>query len=37
MSREDFRVFDAATGQAAAVMHHYGKNPYEVTSRAPPR
>jgi len=29
LSRDDFRIFDQATGRVVAVSHHYGKNPYE--------
>lgn len=28
LSRDDFRVFDYASGHPVAVMHHFGKNPY---------
>lgn len=29
LSREDFRIFDQASGRLICVSHHHGKNPYE--------
>jgi hypothetical protein len=29
LSRDDFRVFDGSSGRPVAVLHHFGKNPYE--------
>ncbi|KAF6262431.1 hypothetical protein COO60DRAFT_1624972 [Scenedesmus sp. NREL 46B-D3] len=29
LSRDDFRVFDASSGRPVAVLHHFGKNPYD--------
>lgn len=29
LSRDDFRIFDGSSGRPVAVLHHFGKNPYE--------
>jgi hypothetical protein len=29
LSGDDFRVFDGSSGRPVAVLHHFGKNPYE--------
>jgi hypothetical protein len=29
LSRDDFRIFDGGSDRPVAVLHHFGKNPYE--------
>lgn len=29
LSGDDFRIFDGSSGRPVAVLHHFGKNPYE--------
>lgn len=30
LSHDDFRIFDGSSGHVVAVMHHFGKNPYDA-------